>query len=294
VTRIVSVDGEIVPPERAVVSVLDRGFLYGDGVFETLRVYGARPFARDEHMARLARSCAAIRIALPVPEETLARELDRAVTASTLTDAYARVTITRGVGERTSLVPSGEQRPTRVILVEPLTPSPRATYASGLRAITLPWTRAPEGSPASRAKLLSYVTSLAALDEARARGADDAIFVGADAVVRDASTSNVFLVDDDGVVLTPPEGAGVLAGITRAHVIELARTLGVTVSLVPLVVADLVCSREAFLTSSLREIAPVVSIDGIPIGGGAPGPITRAVHRAYRKLCGLDGAAPWE
>jgi len=294
VTRIVSIDGEIVPPERAVVSVLDRGFLYGDGVFESLRVYRGRPFARDEHMGRLARSCAAIRIALPVPEETIARELDDAIAASALTDAYARVTVTRGVAERTSLVPSGDTRATRVILIEPLTPPPRATYVEGLRAVTLSWTRAPDGGPASRAKLLSYVTSLVAIEEARARGADEAIFVSAGASVRDASTSNVFIVNDAGTLVTPPDGAGVLGGITRGHVIDLARVLGMIFSVAPIAVVDLMRAREVFLTSSLREIASVVSIDGRPIGGGVPGAIARTIHRAYRVRCGADGAAPWE
>ncbi len=292
-TRVVSIDGVIVPPERAVVSVLDRGFLYGDGVFETLRVYDGRAFSRDEHLARLARSCAALRIALPVPAETIAREIDSAIAASGLGDAYARVTVTRGVAERTSLVPHGEQHPTRVILVEPRTPVPRSVYADGLRAVTLTWGRVPEGSRTSRAKLLSYVTSLAALEEARARGADEAIFVGTDATVRDATTSNVFLVDDDGVLVTPPEGAGVLGGITCGHVIDLACALGMTASVTRISVAELLRAREVFLTSTLREIASVVAIDGKPVGAGVPGAVARDIHRAYRLRCGAGGADPW-
>jgi branched-chain amino acid aminotransferase len=294
VTRIVSIDGEIVPPSRAVVSVLDRGFLYGDGVFETLRVYRGRPFARDEHMARLVRSCAAIRIPLPAPVETIARELDLAIESSTLTDAYARVTVTRGVDERTSLVPGPDMRACRVVLVEPLMLPPKAVYAEGLRAITLSWTRAPDGGAASRAKLLSYVTSMVAIEEARARGADEAIFVGPDASVRDASTSNVFLVDDAGKLITPPDGAGVLGGITRSQVLDLACALGMSSSITPVVVADLMRAREVFLTSSLREIASVVSINGKPIGSGVPGEIARTLHRAYRLRAGAGGPPPWE
>ena len=292
-TRTVSIDGALVPPWRAVVSVFDRGFLYGDGVFESLRVYQGRPFACDEHMARLARSCAALRIPLPAPLEQIARELELAVAASTLADAYARVTITRGVGERTSLVPSGAAKPLRVVLVEPLALPPRDVYANGLRAITLPWSRVPE-SPVGSTKLISYVTSMAAIEEARARGADEAIFVATDGRALDATTSNVFLVDDTGRLVTPSDGVGVLGGITRHHVIDLACTFGLSVSVGSITVADLLGAREVFLTSSLRELASVVSIDGKTIGAGAPGEVARRIHRAYRQRVGASGPPPWE
>ena len=293
-TRAVSIDGELVPPERAVISVFDRGFLYGDAVFETLRVYRGHPFARSEHLARLERSCAALRIALPVPVEVLAREIAQVVAAFGTVDAYLRVTITRGPSERTSLLPGNEPRASRIIAIEPLTLPPKATYVDGLRAITLPWTRAGEGSPASEAKLPTYVTSLLAIEEARSRGAHDAIFVSHDGRVRDASTANVFLVDDDGRLVTPSEGKGVLGGITRGHVLDIGCALGFSVAVAPLGVDELLRAREVFLTSSLREIASVVAIDGKPVGAGVPGEIARSLHRAYRLRCGADGPPPWE
>lgn len=175
---VISIDGAIVPPERAVVSVLDRGFLYGDGLFESLRVYAGRPFAREEHVARLARSAAAIGIVLPVPEAQLVAEIDAAARASGFAEAYVRITVTRGATDEPSLVAPAGLRATRVILVAPLRTPPAAVYRDGLRACTVAWSRGPDGGPASTVKLLSYVPSLLALEQARTRGADEAIFVG--------------------------------------------------------------------------------------------------------------------
>ncbi len=130
-SRTVSIDGVIVPLEQAVISVFDRGFLYGDAVFETLRVYRGHPFARSEHLERLGRSCAALRIALPVSVEVLAREMAQVVSLSGGGDAYMRVTITRGLSERTSLLPGVEARASRIIAIEPLTLPPKTVYTDG-------------------------------------------------------------------------------------------------------------------------------------------------------------------
>jgi branched-chain amino acid aminotransferase len=294
VSRVVSIDGAIVPPERAVVSVLDRGFLYGDGLFESLRVYGGRPFARDEHIARLARSAGAIGIALPVPEARLAAELDAAVSASGFEEAYARITVTRGATDEPSLVAPAGLRATRVILVAPLRAPPAAVYRDGLQACTVAWSRGPDGGPASAVKLLSYVPSLLALEQARARGADEAIFLGSDGVVRDAATSNVIVLSTDGTLVTPSDGPGVIGGITRGHVLDLAVTMGLRCSLRPVTLTDLLEAREVFLASSIREIASVVRVDGHLVGAGVPGETARALHRAYRQRAGASGPAPWE
>jgi branched-subunit amino acid aminotransferase/4-amino-4-deoxychorismate lyase len=190
------------------------------------------------------------------------------------------------------LVPAEELRPTRTILVEPLAVS-RATYDAGLRVITLGWLRGIEPASVSQAKLLPYVTSFLALEEARHRGAHDAIFVEG-TLVREAATANVFVVRDNGALATPPDGPGVLGGITRAHVLDLALTLGLSCSVSSLRLDDLTGAREVFLTSSVREIAPVVAIDGTAIGNGAPGTTTRLLHRAFRVRAGARGPCPWE
>ena len=175
-SRIASINGAIFPLESAVVPVVDRGFLYGDGVFETIRVYGGRPFLQDEHLARLERSAAALRIKLPVSLAELAREMRVATDAAQEPEAYVRITITRGAGAEASLVPPSGLRATRVIIVQPVRSPAREVYARGLRAITLAWDRGGERGPAGSAKLLSYATNILALDEAHARGADEVIF----------------------------------------------------------------------------------------------------------------------
>ena len=282
------------PLEDAVVPVTDRGFLYADGVFETLRVYAGRPFARDEHIARLARSAAALRIVLPISPSELARELDAAIQAAAEPEAYVRIMITRGVAPETSLAPRRDHPATRVILVQAIRPLPPEMYSRGLRAITLGWGRSDDFGQGGVAKLLSYVTSIVALDEARARGADEAIFVGPDDRVREATASNVFVVDAAGRLVTPSEGPGVLGGITRGQVLELACTLGLSCAIESVPRGTLAEAREVFLTSSVREVVSVVEIDGIMVGPGTPGETARAVHRALRFRAGATGPPPWE
>jgi len=293
VSGVVSINGVITPPERAVVSVFDRGFLYGDGVFETLRAYRGKVFAKEEHLARLGRSAAALRITLPVSQAELGRELDEAIEASHERDAYARVVVTRGVTRPPALVRTGDGgAATRVVLVEPLRLPPRDVYVRGLRAITLAWGRATD--PSASAKALPYVTNLLALDEARARGADEALFVGADGALREAATANVFVVDADGTLVTPSEGPGVLGGITRGHVIDLACTLGFSCAVRHVPREAFARAREMFLTSSVREIVSVVAVDGAPVGAGTPGEVTRTLHAALRVRAGASGPLPWE
>jgi branched-subunit amino acid aminotransferase/4-amino-4-deoxychorismate lyase len=294
VSRVVSIDGELVPPSQSHVSVFDRGFLYGDGAFETLRVYGGHPFALAEHLARLERSAAAIRVPLPVPLETIAREIALAVAASGERECYARVMLTRGVGARAALLPAEGLVATRVVLVDGLALPDREAYAHGLRAITRPWGRGGDAGPASAAKLLPYVDRIVALQEARERGADEAIFVGGDGCLREATASNVFVVDREGRLLTPSEGAGVLGGITRRLVLELACSLGLSCAVRAVPAAILEEARGVFLTSSVREIVSVVAIDGQPIAGGVPGDVARTLHAALRLRAGATGRPPWE
>jgi branched-chain amino acid aminotransferase len=292
VTRIASIDGVVTPAEHAVVSAYDRGFLYGDGVFESMRVYGGRPFAVDDHIARLVRSATALRIPLPVPPAAVGREIDAAIAASGEKEAYVRVAITRGAMQSPALVPREPLVATRVIFVEPVHVD-RAVYVDGIRVVTLGWPRFVEPAGPAAAKVIPYLTSYLALEEARAREADDAVFVEGP-LVREATTSNVFVVEPSGDLVTPPDGRGVLAGITRAHVLDLALTLGRRCALRSLTRAELLAAKEVFLTSSIREVAPVVAVDGARIGSGSPGETTRLLHRALRLRAGASGSAPWE
>ena len=292
-TVIVSIDGVVVPAEGAVVSVFDRGFLYGDGVFEVLRTYGGEPFALDEHLARLEASLARVHIRPPITRAALAAEVRATLAAASHGESYLRIMITRGVAPL-GLDLDRAKGSTRVILAAPLSLPPRATYADGARAITCDASR-----PFADAKQLGYLPSIVLLHEARARGASEALLVDAHANVLEGAASNVFVVQD-GALVTPREGS-ILAGITRANVLAAATALGLPVEVTDVPRARLLDATEVFVTSTIRELVPVVAIDDRPVGSGVPGPVTRALHRAFRaRVADALGAPaaratlPWE
>jgi branched-chain amino acid aminotransferase len=286
-TRLVSIDGTILPPGEAKVSVYDRGFLYGDSVFETIRTYGGEPFALAEHMARLARSAARVGIDMPVAAADLGMEVRVAVRAARNQESYARAMLTRGSGP-VGLDPALAGAPLRVVLVEPLAPLPAALYRDGVGVVTVRTERAADA--AHGAKVGNYLASLLALRDAKARGAHEALILDTSGHVVEGTTSNVFVVRG-GELTTPPEQAGILLGITRAHLLELAAEIGYTVHLAALTPADLASADEVFICSSLREVVPVVRVDDRAVAGGCPGPVTRALHTAFRDRVGL-GAEP--
>ncbi len=283
--RLAVIDGVVYAPSDAKISVYDRGFLYGDSVFETLRTYGGRAFAVDEHLDRLERSLAALAIALPASRAVLTAELMDALLRADNTESYARLMVTRGQGAL-GLDPALAHAATRVLLVEPLTMPPLASYLRGIRVRCIRTVRASDA--AHSAKLANYLASALALRDARQAGADEALVVDRAGLVIEGTTSNVFAVVGDRLV-TPAVEAGILDGITRHHVIATARELGMDVELASLAPAALAESREVFITSTLREILPVSEVDGHRVGAGARGPVTEALHRAFRRRVG----APW-
>lgn len=294
--RVVAVDGAILTPDQATVSVYDRGFLYGDAVFEVLRTYRERPFALDEHLARLRRSAERVFIVLPIDDATLGREVEAALAAArgdTSRESYVRVVVTRGSGPL-SLDPDTATHPLRVILVEPVVPPPREAYLHGVALASVSTRRAADDTAASGAKVTNYLANLLALRDARARGAQEALVVDARGHVVEGASSNVFVVTA-GRVATPPESAGILVGITRAHVLGAARDLGIPVDERDLLPDDIYGADEVFITSSIRELLPVVRVDERVIGSGAPGPVARALHRCFRQSAGMgDDPMPWE
>lgn len=290
-SRLASINGVILAPSEALVSVYDRGFLYGDSVFETIRTYGGEPFALDEHLARLARSAEKVGIALPLELGALAQEARDALQAAGNAESYARIILTRGEGPL-GLDPALAIAPLRVILVEPLTPLPAALYRDGVKVSTIRTERAADAAPG--AKVGNYLGGMLALAQARAAGAHEALILDAHGAIVEGATSN-FFVARGARLSTPPEKAGILAGITRARVLDVAAALGLAVELEPIFPADLEHVTEAFLTSSLRELIPVVQVDDRAIGDGRPGPLTRKIHAEFRKRTGaLAEPMPWE
>ena len=279
--RIVIINGEVTPPETAAISVYDRGFLYGDSVFETIRTYGARPFALGEHLARLERSAKRVFIPLTVSRATLAAELEQGLALCQNDESFVRVMLTRGTGPL-GLDPDLAEKPNRVVLVEPFVPPPAEAYEQGIEAIVVHAARAADATPAAGAKVANYLTSLLAIREARRRGAVEAIIVDARGSVLEGTTSNVFLVKD-GELVTPPETAGILAGITRAYVLRAAADVGVKTALRDVRESELFAADELFISSTLREVLPVVRLEGRAIATGRPGLITGRLHGAFRK-----------
>jgi branched-chain amino acid aminotransferase len=290
-SRVASIDGVIHRPEEARVSVYDRGFLYGDSVFETIRTYRGRPFALDEHLARLERSATMVAIPMPVPRDTIAAEVEAALVAGKNAESYARVMLSRGVAPL-GLDPSQALSPVRVILVEPLEPPSRDAYRDGVACTVVRTERAADA--AHGAKVGNYLASLLALRAAKAAGAHEALIVDGHGRVVEGATSNVFLVRA-GVLVTPPEEANILPGITRAHLLEVARAEHIPVALETFTAEQLIKADEAFLSSSIREVLSVVRVEGQPVGSGVPGPVTRRLHAAFRAHVGLAGAPmPWQ
>ena len=278
----VMIDGRLVPPEQAVVSVFDRGFLYGDSVFESLRTYGGVPFALDEHLARLERSAARVLIALPVSVASLREEISLAVASHGSAESYVRVTLTRGTGRALGLDPELASDPLRVVLVSTLSPPPAELYDHGMAAITFRAERPSDAPAVADAKIGNYLLAVLAMQAARAQGAGEALLEDANGHILEGSTSNLFAVFA-GTLLTPPETAAILPGITRAHTLRIAAELGIPVELRTPRKSELGKADEVFISSSIRELVPVVSIDGQRVGPGLPGPITRELLRRFRE-----------
>jgi branched-chain amino acid aminotransferase len=281
-SSLVSIDGRIVAPERAEVSVFDRGFLYGDSVFEVLRTYGGALFGFEEHLARLRRSAELALIAFS-DLELMRREVLAVVAATGNAETYVRIVVTRGSGRALGLDPALARAPSRVVIATDVPVMPAAMYERGIAVITYRTQRISEGTSAVGSKLGNYLLSILATHAASERGADEALILNAQGEIVEGTTSNVFLVRDGGLV-TPPDEAGLLAGITRGKVFELAQKLGIACELRTFLPAELASADEAFITSSIRELVPVVAADGAPAGGGKPGPLTLGLLAAYRAL----------
>ena len=276
----VSVDGVITDAEEARIPVLDRGYLYGDAVFEVFRTYGGVPHELDVHLARLEGSAERLRFRLPVSRAQLAEEVAAAIADAGHPESYVRVVVTRGRGPL-GLDPTTAIHPLRVIVVAPLVTPPPAFYEAGVAVITLRSSHEAGRKSTAGAKVANYVENILATVEAKEKGAHEAFFVDGSGQVLEGATSNVFVVSG-GRVRTPPLSTGILGGITRSLVLDVARELGIPADEEPLTAHDLRSAEEIFLTSSIREVVPVIRLDGMDVGNGRPGPVARRLLVAYR------------
>ncbi|MBM4356564.1 MAG: aminotransferase class IV [Deltaproteobacteria bacterium] len=281
--RLAVIDGNLHGASEARISVFDRGFLYGDGVLETLRTYRGEPFALEAHLARLARSADALGIRLPCALGTLAEEVRRALSAAGNQESSIRVVVTRGEGPA-GLDPTYAATCTRVVLVDDLAPMPELLVTRGIRLRCIQTVRAADALHS--AKLTNYVAAIVATRDARAVGDDEAAIIDARGLVIEGSTFNVFAVSD-GRILTPPLERGVLDGITRGLVLDLARDEGIDTHLEALSPTALADADEVFVTSTFREVLAVSHVDGHEVRAAA-GPLTRRLHAAFRRRVGMD------
>lgn len=282
--RLASIDGTIRAAHEAHISVFDRGLLFGDSVFETLRTYGGRVFEVEAHLARLERSLAAVGIQSPCSRATFKVEIVRALEAAGNEESVLRVIVTRGEGPL-GIDPSEARRPSRILTVEALTPQPVERLRHGLRTRTLRTIRAADAAPS--AKLTNYLASVLATREVRALGADEALIVGSTGHVLEGTTFNVFAVVGQSLCTAPVE-LGLLEGITRGLVLDLGHRAGLTIELRALTPEELGSADEVFATSTLRELVPIATVDEHRIAK-TPGPWTRRLHEAF---CQRAGASP--
>ena len=281
---VVYVNGVISPGDRATVPVFDHGFLYGEGIYETLRTYAREPFLFARHMARLRRSAAFMALDVPYSDDDLLGRVRETMAAHDATEfldeAYIRILLTRGIGELTYNL-SATPTPTLVIIVKPYTPPPARTFVEGIRLALVGVRRNHPDALNPEMKSNNLLNNALAMQEAYRSAADEALMLNHAGELAECSQSNFFLVRQ-GAVLTPPLSAGLLPGITREFVMELCGELGVPAREAVMTPADLDDADEAFITGTTREVTPVVSVDGRPIGSGRPGAVTLALLEVFR------------
>lgn len=282
------INGAVMPLEQASVPLEDRGFIFGDGVYEVARIYGGVPFCLEEHLRRLERSAAAVMIPLPADRAGLAKIVRELLAASGCTEGWVYLQLTRGRAPRTLAIPAG-LAPTLALFVRKKHPDWPEGLREGVRCITLPderWLHC-------EIKAVSLMGSVLSKETARRRGAYDAILYREGGIVTEASAANVF-AQVDGVIRTHPLSNLILPGVTRGVVLDLLRKERLPVEEKAITLAELKRAEEIWLTSSTVELLPVVALDGEPVGSGQPGDLARRVIGLYRaeveRCCGRRAA----
>ena len=274
-------NGKLVPKEEAVVSVYDHGLLYGDGVFEGIRIYGGNVFLLDDHIQRLYESAKAIRLEIPISPEEMTKATRETVAANNIDDGYIRLVITRGAGSL-GLDIRKTSDPQVIIIADSITLYPKELYENGLELITASTIRNHPQALNPRIKSLNYLNNILAKIEAIDAGTIEALMMNHKGEVAECTGDNIFLVKN-GVLTTPPVDAGILDGITRQAVIKLAKDANIEFHEQTMSRHDIYIADECFLTGSAAEVIPVISLDGRQIADGKPGPVTKDLLARFRE-----------
>ena len=282
----VNVNGRVSTQEQAVISIFDHGFLYGEGVYETLRTYNGQPFLFDRHMRRLRNSAGMLALSIPLTDRQVDDRFRETMRVADLGDgadreAYIRILVTRGIGELT-YDPAATPIPSIVVIVKPNVDPPRDVFERGVKVSLVGVVRNHPGTVNPLIKSNSLLNNALAMQEALRHGAFEGVMRNYKGELAECTQSNLFVVKD-GAALTPPIDAGLLPGITREFLFEVGSEAGIPVREAVLKDADLLGADESFLTSTTREVVPIVKVDDRTIGAGIPGPITRALLEGYRR-----------
>jgi branched-chain amino acid aminotransferase len=278
----VYINGTLFDKENAKVSVYDHGLLYGDGVFEGMRSYNGRVFRLIQHLDRLWNSAKAIWLEIPMTKESMAKAVNDTLATNGIKDGYIRLVITRGAGTL-GLDPNRCSDPQVIIITDHIALYPEEFYRNGLEIVTASTTRNHPAALSPRIKSLNYLNNIMAKIEGLKAGCVEALMLNHKGEVAECTGDNIFLIRG-GMLQTPPLDAGILEGITRDAVIELAQAAKIEVREMPLTRHDVYIADECFLTGSAAEVIPVVKVDDRTIGNGKPGPITRDLSERFHKL----------
>jgi len=274
------INGEYFSRENAKVSVYDHGLLYGDGVFEGMRIYASKVFALEDHLVRLYESARAIALQIPIDLDAMRTAVNETLAKNGLSEGYVRLVVTRG-GNQLGLDPFRCEDPQVIIIVDSISLYPEKFYTEGLDLVTASTIRNHPAALSPRIKSLNYLNNIMAKIEAIRAGCIEAVMLNHKGEVAECTGDNIFIVRR-GRLLTPPIDAGILEGITRNTVLMLARQEGIEVAEETLTRHDQFVADECFLTGSAAEVIPAVKLDGRTIGDGKPGPITKQLNEAFR------------
>ena len=283
----VYIDGELLPEENAKISVFDHGLLYGDGVFEGIRFYNGRVFKLEEHIDRIFDSAKAIHLKINLSHSEVCDAVTSTIRANELQDGYVRLVITRGAGGL-GLSPYRCEKESIIVIASKIVLYPEEDYENGLKLVTCATRRPTHDSLSPAVKSLNYLSNVMAKIEAIAAGAEEGVMLNTNGLVAECTGDNVFIVNN-GKIETPPVAAGMLDGITRRVVIDLARENGFSLTERDLSRYDLYTADEVFLTGTAAEVIPVRIYDEREIGNGKPGPITRNLMKEFQKLAESTG-----